>query len=282
MVILEQNDDQTWFGLIRPGKNIKEVKRITAISGNTITVDPPVSWTNWSPTFSPTVSSFGDPSYQSIGIGLESFKMDSSSSTGAFGIFIEQSYGCWVENVWSYMCYGYHTVVYNSSRLEFRRVRWWDSQIHAQNCGGLVFQQSVSNSLIEDNIFYRQCPGVECDAASSGNAFLYNFSARPSGPRARPVQEYSFDSNHAPHGDMNLYEGNYGNNFINDGYHGSGSHFTIFEIGSTATTKPETPSIRVVLTCAVGASTTRWSATSSVHPAFLMFSMRKPMASVEY
>lgn len=41
-------------------------------------------------------------------------------------------------------------------------------------------------------------------------------------------QGYSFNANHAPHGCMNLYEGNYGNNMINDGYHGSGSHFTFF------------------------------------------------------
>ena len=110
-----------------------------------------------------------------------------------------------------------------------RRVRWWwDFSFMPRTAGDWCSDLSVSNALIEDNIFYRQTPGVECDAASSGNAFLYNFSDQALWTQGATEQEYSFDGNHAPHGNMNLYEGNYGNNFINDGYHGSGSHFTIF------------------------------------------------------
>ncbi len=72
---------------------------------------------------------------------------------------------------------------------------------------------------------------MEINGGSSGNVFLYNamidnYSDFVGDPGH--VQEYAFDGNHAPHNCMNLWEGNYGADFINDGYHGSGSHFTIF------------------------------------------------------
>ncbi len=84
--------------------------------------------------------------------------------------------------------------------------------------------------MIEDNILYQQCPGIECDAGCTGNAFLYNFAYESEWMpgTSSQEQEYDFDANHAPHGCMNLYEGNYGANWMNDGYHGSGSHMTVF------------------------------------------------------
>jgi hypothetical protein len=143
---------------------------------------------------------------------------------------MEECYGCWVLNVYSYMAYGYNFLFYNCARSEIRRVTLWDAKVHAQNCGGFVLSQTCTSCLFEDNIMYRQCPGVECNAGCAGNAFLYNFSDQAvwMPGTASQEQEYSFDANHGPHGCMNLYEGNYGNNMINDGYHGSGSHFTFF------------------------------------------------------
>jgi hypothetical protein len=143
---------------------------------------------------------------------------------------MEECYGSWVLNVYSYMAYGYNFLFYNCARSEIRRVTLWDAEVHVQNCGGFVLSQTCTSCLFEDNIMYRQCPGVECNAGCAGNAFLYNFSDQAvwMPGTASQEQEYSFDANHGPHGCMNLYEGNYGNNMINDGYHGSGSHFTFF------------------------------------------------------
>ncbi len=122
-----------------PSKTICEIKMITAISGNSITIDTPLMWTQWAATWSPTVSNFGGTSgYQMSGSGLESFYIDSSATTAPYSIFVQQCYGCWFENVCSYMAYGYHIAILNAERCEFRRFRWWQSQIHAENCGGLV------------------------------------------------------------------------------------------------------------------------------------------------
>jgi hypothetical protein len=233
LIWLTQNDDVSlvWSDQgVGTGVNghVKELKRVTAIAGNTITIDTPIIWTQWSASFKPIISTDTSPTFVCSGCGLESVQIDGSSSTSSPAVFMEESYGCWLLNVYSNMAYGYNVVMYNDARCEFRRTTLWDAQIHAQNCGGFVLQQTCTSCLFEDNIMYRQCPSVECDAGCSGNAFLYNFSDQAVWTQGSTIQEYAFDANHDTHGMMNLYEGNYGQNVINDGYHGSGSHFTFF------------------------------------------------------
>jgi hypothetical protein len=211
--------------------NLKELHLVKAINSATqqITLDTPIIWTQWSSSLSPVATVDSGP-YCSSGDGVENLYIDNSASTGGESILMEEAYGCWMLNVYCNLTYGYNITCYNLSRCEFRRVTFWDAQLHQENCAGLDMQQTCCACLIEDNIFYRQCPGIECDAACVGNAFLYNFGDQmvwmPG--TSSQEQEYFLDSNHAPHGAMNLYEGNYGQNALNDGYHGSGSHFTFF------------------------------------------------------
>jgi Pectate lyase superfamily protein len=233
LIYLTQTDDPSlvWTDSSST-QNIKQVTSITAISGNNVTIFPPLFWTQWSASRKPVCQNFGAPSYQCSLCGLESFKVDMSTTVNTtVGIFIEQAYACWLTNVYINKVHNYGTVVSSSCCLQFNRDTWWDAQLHVQNCGGLVFYTAVSSSLIEDNIIYRNAPGMEIDGGSSGNAFLYNAMIDNYSDfvgQSGHVQEYAFDGNHAPHNCMNLWEGNYGADFINDGYHGSGSHFTIF------------------------------------------------------
>jgi hypothetical protein len=209
--------------------NIKELKRVVAVNGNQITIDTPIIWNQWNPALHP-IASNDAPSNPVVGCSLESVQIDGSGNTTAtYALFMDECYGCWLLNVYSYLAHSYHMSFYNVARCEFRRVTLWDAQLHAENCGGFYVQLTATSCLWEDNIIYKQYPGIETDASCAGNAFLYNFIDQSYQNIGGPsVQGIGIDSNHAPHGCMNLYEGNYSNCILNDGYWGSGSHFIFF------------------------------------------------------
>jgi hypothetical protein len=230
LIYLTQTDDPTlvWTDSSST-QNIKQITRITAINGNNVTISPALFWTQWKASLSPIAQNFGSLSYQASLCGLESFKIDmSGTSSITTAIFIEQCYACWMTNIFINKSRNEAVVVEQSCNLQFNRDTIWDAQLYAENCGGLMFYNAVSSSLIEDNIVYKNFPGMEINGGSSGNAFLYNVMIDDYCSEAPNLQGYAFDGNHAAHNCMNLWEGNYGANFINDGYHGSGSHFTIF------------------------------------------------------
>jgi hypothetical protein len=234
-VWLTQNDDTSliWSDDDTNGQgvngHIKELKLVTAVNTatNQIAIDTPIIWTQWNASLSPIATTDSGP-YIVKGCSLEDVYIDGSGSSNGYQVYMEEAYGCWLLNVYSYLAYGYNFEFYNCARCEVRRVTLWDAQVHAENCGGFVLSQTCTSCLVEDNIIYKQFPGIETDAACLGDAFLYNFSDQSIFTVGGTIQGYSFDANHAAHGAMDLYEGNYGNNAINDGYHGSGSHFTFF------------------------------------------------------
>jgi hypothetical protein len=80
---------------------------------------------------------------------------------------------------------------------------------------------TVSGCLIENNIMYKAFPLIEINHGSAGNVVAYNY-LEDSGPGC------ALDSNHGPHNNYNLYEGNVSPNLQADGYFGSVSHDTVF------------------------------------------------------
>jgi hypothetical protein len=80
---------------------------------------------------------------------------------------------------------------------------------------------TVSSSLIEDNIIYKAFPLIEINHGSAGNVVAYNY-LEDSGPGC------ALNVNHGPHNYLNLYEGNISPNFQADGYFGSVSDDTVF------------------------------------------------------
>ena len=237
LIWLTQDDDPAlvWNkNGVQRGVNgsVKELKLVKAVdtAAKKITIDTPIIWNQWRAELNPIITTDSSPTYICQGCGVENLKIDGAPSKGGYQIMMEESYGCWLKDVYINRQYGYGIVFYNVARSEMRRGTFWDAQLHQSNCGGIIIDRNCTSCLFEDNIFYRQCPGVESNSGVVGNAILYNVSIQavwdPNGPNQ--MQEYSYDANHAPGGALNLYEGNYGNNFENDGYHGGGTHFTVY------------------------------------------------------
>jgi hypothetical protein len=160
------------------------------------------------------------------GVGIEDLTVDGTNSTMSRGlILVGTSVGCWVKNVILQKAERYIFVIDGSLQCEVRHC--WLRQAKSaagSNRGGLQMGL-CSFCLVEDNIVADTFSNMEIDS-SSGNVIAYNFCDDKSTQGG--ILGSSINSNHAPHGSFNLYEGNYVPRFQCDGYHGSASHDTAF------------------------------------------------------
>lgn len=92
---------------------------------------------------------------------------------------------------------------------------------------GIKVNSDTSSALVEDNVLGDSFAGIIA-SQHSGCVFAYNFSTNNWVDNGFVGMTRAYNCNHGPHAIMSLWEGNVGNGFLNDGYHGSGSHQTIF------------------------------------------------------
>jgi hypothetical protein len=216
----------------------KQMLLVTAISGNTLTVTPPLIWT-FSQNPVVLISFVGLERYA----GLEDMKIDHEGSADGVSFMIDQCYGCWVKGIHSWKPGGYHTYILDSLNGEIRDSFFADSQTYGANNAGLNVrgttnagenQGAVTAFKFENNIFDKTFPGVEMQNASSGNYVGYNYGYAVQAGNIQPGDTYvgwnsgMLNDNHGPHDMMNLYEGNVAEQFTSDGYFGSASHGTLF------------------------------------------------------
>lgn len=193
----------------------RQMTRVTAKTATTLSLFPPL---------------YGDyrnagavvhvAQFQANGVGVENLLIDMSRSSAPFTVWLQQAYGCWVKNVRVRYSANYHLFLNDSLNCEVRHC-YLDQLNHAGTNGAGLLCNTISACLVEDNIIYKAFPLIEVNHGSSGNVFAYNF-CEDSGPGV------AIDSNHGPHNDYNLYEGNIAPNLQADGYFGSASHDTIF------------------------------------------------------
>jgi hypothetical protein len=201
----------------------RQMVRVVAKTDTTLTVAPPLAWA-LQDALEPIVVG---AQQQVEGIGLEDFMIDNTTSTAAFVIFFEQTYGSWVKNVHSYFAPNYHVHFYDTLNCEMRGSNLDVLNHEGPNGAGFLMGGlgGSSSNLIEDNIIYRSFPHMEINGGATGNVFAYNFAENNF---VFGVMGVSFDSNHAPHNSYNLWEGNVGSVFQSDGYFGSESEGTLF------------------------------------------------------
>lgn len=185
-----------------------QMAKITAISGNTITLDRPMRWTFGTNT---KVTVNISPPYRT---GLEDFSIENTSGAGLHNIAIFGGMECWVKGVESINPVKWHIRMENCAGCELRR-----NYVHgfAAGSGGgdSVYGYGLFNrtgeTLVEDNI------GVNCrhtlitEYGGQGNVFGYNYSKDP-------INENQLNTDYLmgdmiQHGGLphwNLWEGNVG------------------------------------------------------------------------
>lgn len=154
-----------------------------------------------------------------FGVGIESLTVEMSNSTGQVGIYFEELINSWVKGVRVRHSFNYDIEWADCLQCEIRD-SWIDELNHSGNNGGGLLFTADSNCLVENSVFFEAFPCLEINA-SSGNVFGYNFVLNTNGL-------FAVDTNHGPHSDFNLYEGNEATTFEADGYYGSCSQDTIY------------------------------------------------------
>lgn len=194
---------------------------ITATTATTVSVSPPL-YGDYSRLF-PRLVVIAD---QTNFVGFEDLTLDASNGTAQVGIGISQCYGCWVDNVKIRHPSNYALALGESLHCEVRR-SYLDEQLGTGSNHAGLLMGAASACLIEDNIIYKFFPHMEINAGCSGNVFAYNFTDQNAVDPPTYMGAY-INSNHAPHNQYNLFEGNIAALFESDGYFGGESDETLF------------------------------------------------------
>ena len=192
---------------------------VTAKTANTLTFWPPI-YDNYNGCGGRVCG----VRYQASGCGIEDLKIEmTNAGDSTVAIQMEQIVNCWIKNVTVRHCHSYNLFLWDGVFCEARHNDIAQT-IHTGNNGSGIKFDTMSGSLIEDNLVQQNFPSLEMNFASSGNVIAYNFWW----DTYQTQSGAAMDSNHGPHNSFNLYEGNMAPNLQCDGYFGSTSDDTVF------------------------------------------------------
>jgi len=225
VVILTQNDD-TNFVFSATGNPTNGYLRqrvvIQAISGTNFTFWPPLVW---------TLRSDLNPRYYAAGnqierSGIEGIEWRAEHADISAVGYISNAKECWFagNRITGFQAYGP-----NLNWTVFSEIRSNYIYGTASTSDGYAIRVNSDNSslLVEDNAL-GDCFYSIIASQHTGCVFAYNYSTNSWINNGFVGITSAFNANHGPHPIMSLWEGNVGSGWINDGYHGSGSHQTLF------------------------------------------------------
>jgi PKD repeat protein len=225
LIAVTENDDTSLvMATDGPGQNLKTIHKITAKSGNTLTISPPLPYT-LSGSLSPKAAYCAGTGATLC--GLEDLTINNNGGVNAI-IAFSNADRCWIKGVETYNADNIFIWIYESFQCEIRRSYCSHAKGSPNNPDGygVYLYEGSSYCLVEDNIFYELAAGC-LQSRASCNAFLYNYGWKTTFNNAA-WQFCMLNCNHGAHDMMDLWEGNMAEQWQNDGYHGSGSHQTLF------------------------------------------------------
>lgn len=222
-----------------PSKVMTQIDRVTAVNGNTVTLERPLyySYTNSPQAFKLAMVE---------NVGLENLRVQSTASSGSGGTYkninLESCAHCWVHNVesdWAVdRSHIYLSDVYGSDISNN-----YVNEGYSHNSGlnyAIYIEYRGSENLIQNNII-RKARHSMVNVGGSGNVWGYNFIVDPyMGEYHNSLPE---NNSHGAHPYMVLFEGNVTPNIELDNTHGSNSHNTLFRnYVNLTSTNPDTGS----------------------------------------
>lgn len=206
----------------------QELKQITAINGNQITVNPPLEMPNWRSSQAPGVYWNGN---KITGTGIEDMTLDYSNdgalasgyTTG--GIVLTNAYECWVKNVRSIAGNRNHIWIIDSARIDVEDSYFWGSKRGASQSYGVEVFNGNSDNLIQNNIC-QHVPACLLPSGDWGSVYAYNYMV-DGGNHATAVLDGMLSGNHDFAG-YDLFEGNDSGSIDIDDIHGDSTAQTVF------------------------------------------------------
>jgi len=234
MVMVDEEDDPAlvWARTGKSYRSRASMHIVEARSGNTLKFRPPlpIDYTR-----SPRLSRFPNV-VQNAGVEDIKFVGDGSNPEDFIRIF--SAWNAWVKGSEFSNMPSKTVVVAWSGHVELRRNCLHNQSNGGPNSQGLNLLNDANWSLIIDNICAAGgFPAINIADAGAGdnfsggfgNVIAYNYCVDsyywdpPTSPN-HGMMAGDISTNHSPHPQYNLVEGNVMGKFTADGYHGSGSH----------------------------------------------------------
>ena len=211
----------------RPNRTQQQFVRVTAIDGTQVTVSPGLYMPNWRSSQAPQAWFWGTTSGTAWMDGIEDLTLDhSANSSERTGVMIWNAYGCWVRNVKSVSANRNHVWLYQSAHGEVRDSYFFGTKNAASQSYG-VESFMTSDNLVINNIFQHVTTPV-MTGPSAGNVTAYNYLIDMYYSTVPNWMMAGMKASHDTGTGMNLFEGNEGNSFGMDLYHGPGALATAF------------------------------------------------------
>jgi hypothetical protein len=203
--------------------------RVTALDGNVVTISPGLYMPTWRASQQPQVWWWGETALNN---GIEDLTLDHTSSNETAGIGFQNAYNGWVRNVKSFSPRRNHVWLNQAARIEVRDSYFHGTKTAASQSYG-VESFTSSDDLVVNNIFQRVTTPIML-GPNSGSVFAYNYMIDMAYYLSTWMMGGIVGGHDAGTG-MNLFEGNAGNQFAMDLYHGTGSFATLFRNQLTGT-----------------------------------------------
>jgi hypothetical protein len=211
-------------GTGRSGRVQEQIVKVTAISGNTVTITPGLYMPNWRSSQSP--AAWWSSAVPITMSGIEDLSVNHQNSGSSMsGVYFFNAYNCWMKNVKSLNGNRNHVWLYQSAHVTVRDSYFYGTQNAASQSYGIETYMN-SDSLVENNIFQHVTVGMMTGGSTSGTVFAYNYSLDDYYNVASWMQSSSYF--HAGGIGFVLFEGNDGIGFTADAIHGTADFGTVF------------------------------------------------------
>lgn len=210
-------------GAGRSNRSQQQLVRVTAVSGNTVTISPGLYMSNWRGSQSPGA---WWASQVASGDGVEDMSLDHTNSNDTSGIGFNNASNSWVKNVRSITPNRNHVWLYIATHITVEDSYFYGTKNGSTQSYGVEPYQS-SDCLIENNILQHIASPILPAGPDAGNVYAYNYTVDD----YYPVSPGWMMDAYQPHGageNMTLLEGNELDGVRSDAIHGTRDFLTLF------------------------------------------------------
>ncbi len=227
---IREENDSAWNASTWAPKVVGQILRITAVTGNSLTLERPLRI---------TYEAAKNPEIRKITpiteVGIENLKVErlltgtEAQRNNKFTIGFNYAARCWVRGVDCHDGFGGHIGMQYSTQIDVTGC--YIHEAHEYDGGGSGYgtrlEFKTGECLIENNIFRHLRHSMLVQAGVNGNVFGYNYSIEPE--RTEFINDLSSDITlHGNYVYANLYEGNIVQHIWIDNSHGANGPLNTF------------------------------------------------------
>ena len=192
----------------------------------TVTITPGLYGQKWSSSATPGAW-WSSSTMQNAGLENLSINSNAVGSATESGIYFNNAFNCWVNNVKSVSPNRNHVWLWQSAHNTIQNSYFFGTQSGAQQSYGVEFFIAGDN-LVQNNIF-QQVVAPIMNGPSMGNVIFANFGINNLDPALGSTwMQVAPASRHDAGANYNLFEENIETGFWNDVFHGTGGANTAF------------------------------------------------------